>query len=321
MILKQLKQLTLSATRRNADVLRLAKFYSSPAVCQTLKTSKAYKRLSKDDRRAAVESFVSKAANAGRFPSLSATHKEVGGGYYFVRKIFQELKLKPEAFLPIVAKALSDVPASVPDDASSQTLNDPQSHSSACNAKHLSPVVVQAGRPDTIEIGSDQAQATIDSSHPNSHEPNLLDKNLVSTATNDKQETQTASNDEVDRKYDSNLVITATHDKTETETDPNNEVDSKCDSHTHFPESKAIVLEESSKTSETDEKENLTRLGSQESKADHHEGAAVSGNVLPTETRQVSEKGAGGVKTGENSSAWSNMMSIAREFANFWRTR
>lgn len=69
----------------------------------------------------------------------------MGGGYYVVRDIFQELKLRPKESLPIVAKALSEVSASVPNDASSQTLNDaeadPQSHSSLCSAYHSSPVV------------------------------------------------------------------------------------------------------------------------------------------------------------------------------------
>lgn len=51
----------------------------------------------------------------------------MGGSYFIVRDIFQELKLKPKAYVPIVAKALSEVSPSVPYDASS----------------HFSPVVVE----------------------------------------------------------------------------------------------------------------------------------------------------------------------------------
>ncbi|KAL3512972.1 hypothetical protein ACH5RR_025689 [Cinchona calisaya] len=52
------------------------------------------KRVSKDERRSMVESFVIKyrALNSGKFPTVSDTKKEVGGSYYLVRKIVQELQ-------------------------------------------------------------------------------------------------------------------------------------------------------------------------------------------------------------------------------------
>ncbi|KAL1217564.1 hypothetical protein V5N11_004730 [Cardamine amara subsp. amara] len=296
MILKQLKQLALSAPLRNA---RLARFYGSPALCESLTTSKVRTRLSRDDRRALVESFVNdyRETNAGKFPTLQVIHKEVGGSYYVIRDIFQELKLKPKASVPIVAKALSEVSLPLPNDASSQTLNDPQSHSSACDAEHLSPVVVdtvfQDGSPDTIETESDQRRAAVDSSHPNPEESNLQGNNLVIPATDDKRETEIA---------------------------PNSDIDSKLDSNTHLPETqKGIVSVECLENSETEEEENLTHSGSQESKEENLEGAAVSANGVPTENRQLSKRGDGEVKTEERSSAWSNIMSFAKEFANFWR--
>ncbi|XVF53698.1 hypothetical protein PTKIN_Ptkin05aG0119700 [Pterospermum kingtungense] len=54
------------------------------------------KKVSKDERRALIESFVSryKSMNAGKFPSATAAQKEVGGSYYFIRKILQELEHK-----------------------------------------------------------------------------------------------------------------------------------------------------------------------------------------------------------------------------------
>ncbi|CAA7032354.1 unnamed protein product [Microthlaspi erraticum] len=447
-MLKQLKQLTLSATRRNAGVVLRSRLYSSPAACQALTTPKTPKRLSRDDRRAAVESFIAeyRAANAGKYPTLRVIHKEVGGGYYVVRDIFQELKLNPKASLPIVAKALSEVSASVPNDASSQTLDDAdtgsQSHSSVCNAEHSSPVVddavFQAESPDTVEIGSDQKQATIESSqpfsdeiilqgnnlditptratdsthfssdesylqennvditatrdslvtietgsdhkqatiesshpvsdesnlqgnnlditptrdspvtietrsdqkqatiessHPVSDESNLQGNNLDITPTRDSSVTIEAGSDHKQATVESShpvsnesnlqgnkLDITATHDETATETAPKDGVGSKSVTNTHLPEIQtSVVSEECLKNPETEEEEKLTLLGSQKSEADHPEGAAVSANDLPTENRQVSEEGAGEVKTREQSGAWSNIMSFAKGFVDFWR--
>ncbi|XP_038894559.1 uncharacterized protein LOC120083086 isoform X2 [Benincasa hispida] len=55
---------------------------------------KARKRVSIEDRRAIVESFVHKykASNNGKFPPVSRTWKQVGGSFYVVRKILQELQ-------------------------------------------------------------------------------------------------------------------------------------------------------------------------------------------------------------------------------------
>ncbi|KAA3483663.1 serrate RNA effector molecule-like protein isoform X1 [Gossypium australe] len=54
------------------------------------------KRVSKDERRDLIESFVNryKSVNAGKFPSVTAVQKEVGGSYYVVRKVLQELEYK-----------------------------------------------------------------------------------------------------------------------------------------------------------------------------------------------------------------------------------
>ncbi|CAA0410609.1 putative exo-alpha-sialidase [Arabidopsis thaliana] len=380
MILKQLKQFTLSATRRNAvfktDVKRLARFYGSPAVCESLTTSKIPKRLSKDDRRALVESFVNeyRATNAGRFPSLDATHKQVGGSYYIVRDIFQELKLKPKAHVPIVAKALSEVSSSVPGDASSHSSPAPvptveakalsevspsvpadaSSHLSpspvpiveakalsevspsvpADTSSHFSPAPVPIVEAEALSVVSPSVPADT-SSHfspapvpiveaktlsevspsvpddASSHfspvvvEPEFqagsVDIEIGSEQRPDIIDTSHSNSDDESNFQGNNLVITATDDKRETEATQGIE------------------------NSETDEERNLTHLGNQESKADHLEGADVSADVVPTETRQISETGAGEVKeteTGEvkeRSSSWSNIMSFAKEFANFWR--
>lgn len=51
-------------------------------------------KLSKHERRAMVESFVNnyREMNGGKFPSATFAQKQVGGSYYTVRKIIQELQ-------------------------------------------------------------------------------------------------------------------------------------------------------------------------------------------------------------------------------------
>ncbi|KAL2334402.1 hypothetical protein Fmac_015615 [Flemingia macrophylla] len=57
---------------------------------------KGRKRVTRQERRAMVESFVNKyrAENAGKFPTISDTKKQAGGGYYTVREIVLELQYK-----------------------------------------------------------------------------------------------------------------------------------------------------------------------------------------------------------------------------------
>ncbi|KAK6930571.1 hypothetical protein RJ641_004665 [Dillenia turbinata] len=69
---------------------------ASVASSEAPKTQNARKRISKEQRQALVESFVNKyrAMNAGKFPTTSGAVKEVGGSYYVVKKIIQELQCK-----------------------------------------------------------------------------------------------------------------------------------------------------------------------------------------------------------------------------------
>ncbi|PKA64141.1 hypothetical protein AXF42_Ash005153 [Apostasia shenzhenica] len=68
---------------------------SSAAVSpDSFKQQRGQKKLSKEERRAMVEGFVEKyrASNAGKFPSVSCAQKQVGGSYYIIREIVQELE-------------------------------------------------------------------------------------------------------------------------------------------------------------------------------------------------------------------------------------
>ncbi|XP_042021683.1 uncharacterized protein LOC121769071 isoform X2 [Salvia splendens] len=65
---------------------------ASAATC-ALEDRKPRKRPSKDERRTMVETYVNeyRITNDGKFPTVSHTIKEVGGGYYTVRQIIQEM--------------------------------------------------------------------------------------------------------------------------------------------------------------------------------------------------------------------------------------
>ncbi|XP_010554660.1 PREDICTED: uncharacterized protein LOC104824314 isoform X2 [Tarenaya hassleriana] len=54
---------------------------------------KSRNRIPREERKALVESFIKKhqRLNSGNFPSLSLTHKEVGGSFYTIREIFREI--------------------------------------------------------------------------------------------------------------------------------------------------------------------------------------------------------------------------------------
>ncbi|KAK9115474.1 hypothetical protein Sjap_014421 [Stephania japonica] len=55
-------------------------------------------KISKDERRSLLQAFVLQyqASNAGKFPSTTAAKKQVGGCYYVVKRILQELQSQPQ---------------------------------------------------------------------------------------------------------------------------------------------------------------------------------------------------------------------------------
>ncbi|XP_061342961.1 uncharacterized protein LOC133289103 [Gastrolobium bilobum] len=68
--------------------------YAASVPSETPNAQKGGKRVPRHERRAMVESFVNKyrAENAGKFPTTKDIKKQVGGSYYVVREISQELK-------------------------------------------------------------------------------------------------------------------------------------------------------------------------------------------------------------------------------------
>lgn len=65
-----------------------------PSVARFSSTRPIRKRVTSADRRAMLESFVDKyrAMNLGKFPSPTSAQKEVGGSYYLIKKMLQEME-------------------------------------------------------------------------------------------------------------------------------------------------------------------------------------------------------------------------------------
>ncbi|CAA7411112.1 unnamed protein product [Spirodela intermedia] len=63
------------------------------ARCSDSQGKKHRSRVTKEERRKMVESFIRRhrTSNNGNFPSLNLTHKEVGGSFYTVREIVREI--------------------------------------------------------------------------------------------------------------------------------------------------------------------------------------------------------------------------------------
>ncbi|XVF82990.1 hypothetical protein PTKIN_Ptkin16aG0096900 [Pterospermum kingtungense] len=72
------------------------------ANCNEPRGKKSRIRRSKEERKAMVESFIKKyqKSNNGNFPSLNLTHKEVGGSFYIIREIVQEIIQENRVFGP-----------------------------------------------------------------------------------------------------------------------------------------------------------------------------------------------------------------------------
>ncbi|KAJ6803997.1 uncharacterized protein M6B38_186020 [Iris pallida] len=63
-----------------------------------------HQKVSKAERRAKVEAFVDRyrASNGGKFPNITHAQQEVGGSYYFIRQIIQELEYNHKVALKTI---------------------------------------------------------------------------------------------------------------------------------------------------------------------------------------------------------------------------
>ncbi|KAF8398644.1 hypothetical protein HHK36_014499 [Tetracentron sinense] len=86
----------ISNAVRGSIIQWRASSFSASVPSNSSKPQRRQKRVLKDERHALVESFVDKykALNAGKIPTPSAARKQVGGSYYTIKKILQELEYK-----------------------------------------------------------------------------------------------------------------------------------------------------------------------------------------------------------------------------------
>nr|XP_027125132.1 uncharacterized protein LOC113741728 isoform X3 [Coffea arabica] len=90
---------------------RRSSFAVSAASDSSSEARKGRKRVSKDERRSMVESFVHRyrVLNLGKFPTVSEAQREVGGSYYTVRMLVQELQYKSQ--MPAINTKESEIEA------------------------------------------------------------------------------------------------------------------------------------------------------------------------------------------------------------------
>ncbi|XAR53140.1 hypothetical protein NMG60_11021562 [Bertholletia excelsa] len=86
----------ISSPARRSNICWRGKSFTASVPSDVPKVQKVRKRFSKDERKAMVESFVKmyRAMNEGKFPTISGARKQVGGSYYVIRSILQELEYK-----------------------------------------------------------------------------------------------------------------------------------------------------------------------------------------------------------------------------------
>nr|XP_009767141.1 PREDICTED: uncharacterized protein LOC104218361 [Nicotiana sylvestris] len=91
------RRLSINLSKRVVDgasnSVRGKSFAASTVPSDLAAVKRQRKRVSKDERKAMVEAFVNKykAMNSGKFPPTKEAMKEVGGSYYTIRKLVQEL--------------------------------------------------------------------------------------------------------------------------------------------------------------------------------------------------------------------------------------
>ncbi|CAI9770953.1 unnamed protein product [Fraxinus pennsylvanica] len=83
-----------SSIRYKSIIKSRRRSFSASVPSETPEVQKSRIKVSKDERKAMVETFVNKykAMNAGKFPTASQARKETGGSYYVIRQILQELE-------------------------------------------------------------------------------------------------------------------------------------------------------------------------------------------------------------------------------------
>ncbi|KAG9442018.1 hypothetical protein H6P81_017872 [Aristolochia fimbriata] len=84
----------ISCATRGSNIWQHGRSFAATVPSDSSKLQDGHRRVSKEERQAMLKSFIDKyrASNEGRFPTISHAVKEVGGSYYVVRRILQEIE-------------------------------------------------------------------------------------------------------------------------------------------------------------------------------------------------------------------------------------
>ncbi|KAK6130888.1 hypothetical protein DH2020_035363 [Rehmannia glutinosa] len=169
--------------------------YAASASSEALENGKPRRRISKDERKSMVENYVNKyrEMNAGKFPTVSDAQKDVGGSYYVVRQIIQELKYKSElssvdskdASLEKSAIKKDKIYTKIGGVSQARKLREPTSPISKVNIGDSSSKSFESnqGPQSSISVKSDKSKDVGTQSH------RLIDESRSSLPENNKQET------------------------------------------------------------------------------------------------------------------------------------
>ncbi|KAL3634212.1 hypothetical protein CASFOL_021266 [Castilleja foliolosa] len=270
--------------------------YSVSASSEAHETKKPRGRVSKDVRKSMVEKFVNKyrETNAGKFPSASEAMKDVGGSYYVIREILQELIYNSKMSPPVDTKtASSDKSAIIEKDEISTINTEKDSQATEMEELIISPIT----------------EVNVQDSSVASFESNQDPQPPISVESGESKEVGNQSCHPTDQPK-GELHLDPENDKT------CHEDEQKCDEKI-VHENKQIVdtktaHEDEQKFSEKFVHENEQKLDGSQSKAELQESTEVSGRELhKATTEDVDDK----TKT----SVWQNLKSFANGIMDMWK--
>ncbi|XP_021292208.1 uncharacterized protein LOC110422567 [Herrania umbratica] len=328
---------TLFAEARN--IVRRGRSYAASLPSDSPKR----KRVSKDERRAMIESFITRyrSVNAGKFPSASAAQKEVGGSYYVVRKVLQELEYNSKvcssnsSFENLSGKVVNKEEKSfsevqvvstavrVQNDTCTEAIDDVKMLDSDDKQLEAEGVLrVYSSEEETFSKGVLKPQT------PGSHYDFVLEENIVlkdDAKSLEKQEdakVEDAGKDSYDK-----FQIVPDKQKSVEVSDQHLESAEECKTESHGVQSDfvgvkgdLVKIETEVGHAEGDEKEQiaseeLLNSGGPELKAEHHRQSSEE----EKHARNFLSEQSDDAEFSKKSTLWGNLKSFADGIINMWR--
>ncbi|XP_039031326.1 uncharacterized protein LOC120165969 [Hibiscus syriacus] len=281
------------------------------------------KRVSKDERRALIESFVNRyrSMNAGKFPSVTEALKEVGGSFYVVRKVIQELEYKPNicssnsSYKSSSAKVVNkeDKPFSVVEVVSTEVEVEVED---ATFANAVDDVKILDTNDKQLEADSGSC---LDFVLEENSVVKFDAKGLEAQADDKIKDVGIDSSDKFQMFLNKQKCVKATGQDLESEELGKTESQAV---QSYFGVVKGDLLKEETEfgSKEGDEKEQTLskeslRSGSPELKAEHHQQFVEEEKYA----RNLSSEQTDDAESSKKSSLWGNLRSIADGIINIWR--